>query len=227
MVVKVQELRSGSRGPPVLVNGPPEDVPSTDPPSFRAGDEAPVGHKNLGRAVTRSFFEFARPARPRRPRRGMPAVQWARHLFREHCQATPEPMSHLRTGGMYRRIMGTAGESQGSAISRLGAVSRNPRGVARASMFVRGFRAGLSQPRRKPARHAADRNKCTLQVQIPLRHKSVLCRPIAAAPQRRPRLSDSRLGDDSAIPARERHVTFGISEGIESSAYRVGNDSLS
>jgi hypothetical protein len=30
-------------------------------------------------------------------------------------------------------------------------------------MLVRGFRAGLNQPRRKPAGHAADRNKCTLQ----------------------------------------------------------------
>jgi hypothetical protein len=31
-------------------------------------------------------------------------------------------------------------------------------------MLVRGFRAGLNHPRRKPAGHAADRNKCTLQV---------------------------------------------------------------
>jgi hypothetical protein len=30
-------------------------------------------------------------------------------------------------------------------------------------MLVRGFRAGLNQPRRKPAGYAADRNRCTLQ----------------------------------------------------------------
>jgi hypothetical protein len=30
-------------------------------------------------------------------------------------------------------------------------------------MLVREFRAGLNQPRRKPAGHAADRNKYTLQ----------------------------------------------------------------
>jgi transposase len=30
-------------------------------------------------------------------------------------------------------------------------------------MLVRGFRAGRNQPRRKPAGHAADRNKSTLQ----------------------------------------------------------------
>jgi hypothetical protein len=32
-----------------------------------------VGHKNLG-AVTRSFFEFARPAPPPRPRWGIQTV---------------------------------------------------------------------------------------------------------------------------------------------------------
>jgi hypothetical protein len=32
---RVQELRSGSRGPAVLVNKTAEDVPSIDPPSFR------------------------------------------------------------------------------------------------------------------------------------------------------------------------------------------------
>ncbi len=50
-------------------------------------DAGPVGHKNSSGARDQVFsFEFARPARRRRPRRGMPAVQWARHLFREHCR---------------------------------------------------------------------------------------------------------------------------------------------
>jgi L,D-transpeptidase catalytic domain len=35
-------------------------------------------------------------------------------------------------------------------VSRLGAVSRNPRGVERSSDLVLGFRSGLNQPRRKP-----------------------------------------------------------------------------
>jgi hypothetical protein len=47
--------------------------------------------------------------------------------------------------------------------SRLSAVSRNRPEVARSSKLVLGFRAGLNQPRKKPAGHAADRNKCTLQ----------------------------------------------------------------
>ncbi len=67
-----------------------------------------MGHKTRIVPVTRSFFEFARLARPRRPRRGIQAVQWTRHLFREHCRATPAPMSHLRiAGGIHQPSMGT------------------------------------------------------------------------------------------------------------------------
>ena len=47
-------------------------------------------------AVTRAFFEFARPAPPQRSRWGIQTVHRARHLFPEHCQATPDPMAHLR-----------------------------------------------------------------------------------------------------------------------------------
>jgi hypothetical protein len=58
--------------------------------------EEPQGTKiRIGR-VTRSFFEFARPAAPRRPRWGIQTVQRARHLFRQHCLATPDTMVHLR-----------------------------------------------------------------------------------------------------------------------------------
>jgi hypothetical protein len=45
--------------------------------------------------VTRSFFEFARPVPPRRPRWGIQTVHQARHLFSEHCRATPNPMAPL------------------------------------------------------------------------------------------------------------------------------------
>jgi hypothetical protein len=66
--------------------------------------------------VTRSFLEFARLARPRRPL-AIQKVQWRDICFREHCPATPEPMSHLRMGGMHLRIMGGPhGNPHGSAI---------------------------------------------------------------------------------------------------------------
>jgi pimeloyl-ACP methyl ester carboxylesterase len=45
-------------------------------------------------------------ASPRGPRFGDPIAHPVRQLFRKHCLATPEPMSHLRMGGMHRRIMG-------------------------------------------------------------------------------------------------------------------------
>jgi hypothetical protein len=50
--------------------------------------------RNLG-SRPRSFFEFARPAPPRQPRWGSQTVHRARHLFGEHCLATPAPMSYL------------------------------------------------------------------------------------------------------------------------------------
>src|SRR6266545_3539829 len=60
-------------------------------------------------AVTRAFFEFARPAPPQRSRWGIQTVHRARHLFPEHCRATPDPMVHLRM---------VAGESQPGVASR-------------------------------------------------------------------------------------------------------------
>jgi hypothetical protein len=54
--------------------------------------------------MTRSLFELARPTAPPRPRWGIGTVHPARHLFREHCRATPEPMAHSRwRRGMDRR----------------------------------------------------------------------------------------------------------------------------
>src|SRR6266540_4477717 len=82
---------------------------------------------------------------------GIQTVHRARHLFREHCSATPEPMSHLRMGGMHRRFIGgTAGQSGWVSNFPAGATSRNPPGLARCSQLVLGFRAGLNQPREKP-----------------------------------------------------------------------------
>jgi len=46
--------------------------------------------------VTRSLFEFARPAAPPRLRWGIQTVHRARHLFREHCLAIPRRMAHTR-----------------------------------------------------------------------------------------------------------------------------------
>jgi hypothetical protein len=77
--------------------------------------------------VTSSFFEFARLALTRRPRR--------RHLFSQHCPATPAPMSHPPDR---RRdpsaIMGT----------------------------VPGFRTSRTEPEGNLGQ-GHDRNKCTLQ----------------------------------------------------------------
>jgi hypothetical protein len=75
--------------------------------------------------VTRTFFEFARLARPRRPRRGIHTVQWARHLFREHCLATPDPMVHLRMAaeesnrGVVRRELACQQLPAGGEVSPL------------------------------------------------------------------------------------------------------------
>jgi len=44
------------------------------------GTETPI------RSVSRSFFEFARPAAPPRPRWRIQTVHRARHLFPERCQ---------------------------------------------------------------------------------------------------------------------------------------------
>jgi hypothetical protein len=107
--------------------------------------------------VTRSFFDFARPAWPPRPRWGIQPVHRARHLFREHCQAILEPMSHLRMGGMHRRIMGGPQGNPHRSFPAECSIPTPPE-VARSSKLVLGFWAGPNQPRKKPAGHTADRN---------------------------------------------------------------------
>jgi hypothetical protein len=64
------------------------------------------------------FLRVARPAPPRRPRRGIHIVQWARHLFPEHCPATLAPMSHLRSAGGIHQP--SREQSQGSGPAERG-----------------------------------------------------------------------------------------------------------
>ena len=65
-------------------------------------------------------------------------------------------------GGMHRRIMeGRRAIHRGQQFSRVVQCPETPGG--REVFQARRFRAGLNQPRRKPAGHAADRHKCTLQ----------------------------------------------------------------
>jgi hypothetical protein len=54
----------------------------------------PEGHRNLGIGpVTRSFFEFRSTCSASAAHDGIQAVHGARHLFPEHCRATPNPMA--------------------------------------------------------------------------------------------------------------------------------------
>jgi len=67
---------------------------------------------------------------------------------------------------MHRRIMGgPQGNRMGQQFPGWVRYPETPGGIARASMLVRGS-GPLNQPRRKPAGHAADRNKCTLQARV-------------------------------------------------------------
>jgi hypothetical protein len=65
----------------------------------RTGGRTLKGTKTSDRDRDQVFRRVARPASPPRPRCGIWTVHWARHLFREHCRATPDPMAHLRTAG--------------------------------------------------------------------------------------------------------------------------------
>jgi hypothetical protein len=75
--------------------------------------------------VSKAFFEFARPAAPPRPRWAIQTVHRGRHLFREHCEATQDPMLIRMGGGAIARFGGDRRAIR--MVSRLGAVSRNPR----------------------------------------------------------------------------------------------------
>jgi len=123
-----------------------------------------VGHKNLDRTRDQVFPRVRSTCSASAVTVGIQTVHRARHLFSQHCRAAPEPMSHPRMGGMHRHIMGgTAGQSAWVGNFPAGCSIAKPPRVARCSKLVLGFRAGLNRPRRKPAGHAADRNKCTLQ----------------------------------------------------------------
>src|SRR6266545_643892 len=95
---------------------------------------------------------------------GIQTVHRARQLFREHCSATPEPMSHLRMGGMHRRFIGgTAGQS--GWVSNFPAGCDIPKSPRAREVFPACPRvSGRAKPAsREAAGHAADRNRCTLQ----------------------------------------------------------------
>jgi len=66
----------------------------------------------------------------------------------------------IRMGG--GAIAGSGGPQGNPHGQPAGCSVPKPSGVERSSELVLGLRAGLNQPRRKPAGQAADRNKCTL-----------------------------------------------------------------
>jgi hypothetical protein len=124
------------------------------------------------RPVSRSFFEFARPAPPRQPRWGSQTVHRARHLFREHCGATPAPMAHLRmAAGRYGELVrslleGIAANREGSARREIRIALKVLGRTASASREVYQSRPRVLRGRTEPeglAGQAVDRNKCTLQ----------------------------------------------------------------
>jgi hypothetical protein len=104
----------------------------------------PVGHKDSDHARDQVFLRVRSTCSASAAPMGIQAVQWTRHLFSQHCLATPEPMSHLRMGeciaaswGGRRAIRTVSNFPAGRSIPK-------PRGVARSSKLVLGFRAGLT-----------------------------------------------------------------------------------
>jgi hypothetical protein len=99
------------------------------------GTSSLKGTETRIRPVSRSFFD-ARPAPPPRRLWRTQTVHRTRHLFSEHCRATPALMSHLWIAARIHQP--TWDQSPGSGSSRTGA-------------------------RGKPLVRAHDRNKRTLQ----------------------------------------------------------------
>jgi hypothetical protein len=107
----------------------------------------PVGHKNLGSARDQVFVRVRSTCSASGLGPGIRTVQWARHLFREHCQATTNPMAHPRMAageshpGVGRRGVGL------STIARLVEVSPLSPGVGTSPELFRGFGAGRTAPK--------------------------------------------------------------------------------
>jgi hypothetical protein len=88
--------------------------------------------------VTRSFFEFRSTCPASGATTGKQTVHRARHLFRQHSQATLAPMSHLRIAGGIHQPSGE--QSPGS-----GPAERGQRGTA-----GQGHTIGISAPFTNP-----------------------------------------------------------------------------
>jgi hypothetical protein len=58
--------------------------------------EGPVGCKNSNRARDQVFLRVRSTCSASAATIGIQAVQRTRHLFSQHCQATPDPMVHIR-----------------------------------------------------------------------------------------------------------------------------------
>jgi hypothetical protein len=109
--------------------------------------------------VTRSFFEFARPAPPRGHDGGSRLSTGARHLFRERLSGDTgaHGSSPDGSGGVPRReIVGSVGKR-----SALCSRARPPR-VGRSTRLGLGSCEARTEPE-EFAGQAIDRNKCTLQ----------------------------------------------------------------
>jgi hypothetical protein len=159
--------------------------------------------------VTRSFLEFARPARSRGPRNGDPDVHRARHLFRGHCLAMPDPMVHESGWRRANHIVGRFRRGVGlSTIARLG------RGVA----FPRASRSLLSS---SSGSGEAERPKGNLLVMPRIGINAPFTRPRPAPPERPSSLrpGSARTPWTIAIPlrrdlSRHRPIAAGAIAGI-------------
>ena len=126
------------------------------------------GRRHHLQRVLHAYAEHYNPARPHRSidlRPPDPAPSAEGVAARESDGEMSSAGSFMSTSASRHdsyQSFGARHARQSTGVSNFtaGAVSRNPRG-SRGLPSV-GFRAGLNQPRRKPAGHAADRNKCTL-----------------------------------------------------------------
>jgi hypothetical protein len=151
-----QMIRSGTRQRPVLCSDPKSVInharrlvggggsAATGIPRTAAARSSSVSacraQKPQIEPVTRSFFEFARPAQPRRPRWGIQGRPPGRHLFSQHCRAIPDPMARVRMAGGAITASWRVRRAIRIASSRPAGVRypETPPGVARSTELVLG-----------------------------------------------------------------------------------------
>jgi hypothetical protein len=130
---------------------------------------------------------------------GEPEVHRARHLFREHCRATLDPMVHFRMAAGNHIVGWSAGECACQQLPQVGRGVATLHGLETSPELFRGFGAGRTALR-KAAGHAPDRNKCTPQGVLALR-----CCADATVPR-----MTRRLGLRKGNVARRQQVVRGL-----------------